>query len=144
MDNYNDHNAIILLNIKKRVDNTFEYEGGLGHVTEGSFHAKFEDTAEDEEVCSEKVNGRWQKETKAHQARPLDQPLSTNRRREEGKASGDTHSKSRSTEATFPCWQVRGEGNGKSSKLQTQVSTLVMLQSYFSHFLVIFFMLRIT
>ena len=39
VDNYNDHNAITLLNIKKWVDNTFEYEGGVGHVTEGSFHA---------------------------------------------------------------------------------------------------------
>jgi hypothetical protein len=39
VDNYNDHNAMTLLNIKKRVDNTFEYEGGIGHVTEWSFHA---------------------------------------------------------------------------------------------------------
>jgi hypothetical protein len=39
LDNYNDHNAMTLLNIKKRVDNTFEYEGGIGHVTEWSFHA---------------------------------------------------------------------------------------------------------
>ena len=39
VDNYNEHNAMILLNIKKRVDNTFEYEGGIGHVTEWSFHA---------------------------------------------------------------------------------------------------------
>ena len=33
VDNYNAHNAMTLLNIKKRVDNTFEYEGGIGHVT---------------------------------------------------------------------------------------------------------------
>ena len=39
VDNYTEHNAMILLNIKKRVDNTFEYEGGIGHVTEWSFHA---------------------------------------------------------------------------------------------------------
>jgi hypothetical protein len=39
VDNYNDHNPMALLNIKKRVDNTFEYEGGIGHVTEWSFHA---------------------------------------------------------------------------------------------------------
>ena len=39
VDNYNDYNPLALLNIKKRVDNTFEYEGGIGHVTEWSFHA---------------------------------------------------------------------------------------------------------
>ena len=39
VDNYNNHNPMALLNIKKRVDNTFEYEGGIGQVTEWSFHA---------------------------------------------------------------------------------------------------------
>ena len=39
VDNYNDHNAMTLLNIKKRVDNTFEFEGGIGHVTEWAFYA---------------------------------------------------------------------------------------------------------
>ena len=34
VDNYNDHNPMTLLNIKKIVDNTFEYECGIGHVTE--------------------------------------------------------------------------------------------------------------
>ena len=32
VDNYNELNAMTLLNIKKRVDNTFEYEGDIGHV----------------------------------------------------------------------------------------------------------------
>ena len=39
VDNFNDHNPITLQNIKKRVDNTFEYEGGIGHVTEWCFHS---------------------------------------------------------------------------------------------------------
>ena len=38
-DNYNAHKTSMLLNIKQRVDNTFEYEGGLGRVTEEAFHA---------------------------------------------------------------------------------------------------------
>ena len=29
----------MLLDIKERVDNTFEYEGGIGRVTEEVFHA---------------------------------------------------------------------------------------------------------
>ena len=38
-DNYNEHKISMLLNIKKRVDNTFEYEGGIGRVTKEVFHA---------------------------------------------------------------------------------------------------------
>ena len=38
-DNYNVHKTSMLLNIKQRVDNTFEYEGGLGRVTEEAFHS---------------------------------------------------------------------------------------------------------
>ena len=38
-DNYNAHKTSMLLNIKQRVDNTFEYEGGLGRVTEEAFHS---------------------------------------------------------------------------------------------------------
>lgn len=38
-DNYNSHKTSMLLNIKERVDNTFEYEGGIGRVTEEVFHA---------------------------------------------------------------------------------------------------------
>jgi hypothetical protein len=37
-DNYNAHKTYMLVNIKQRVDNTFEYEGGLGRVTEEAFH----------------------------------------------------------------------------------------------------------
>ena len=33
-DNYNSHKTSMLLNIKERVDNTFEYEGGIRRVTE--------------------------------------------------------------------------------------------------------------
>jgi hypothetical protein len=38
-DNYNPHKTSMLLNIKERVDNTFEYEGGIGRVTKEVFHA---------------------------------------------------------------------------------------------------------
>ena len=38
-DNYNSHKTSMLLNIKERVDNTFEYEGGIGRVTEEAFHS---------------------------------------------------------------------------------------------------------
>jgi hypothetical protein len=38
-DNYNAHKTSMLLNIKQRVDNTFEYEGGLGRITEEAFHS---------------------------------------------------------------------------------------------------------
>ena len=80
VDNYNDHNPMALLNIKKRVDNTFTYEGGIGHVTEWSFHANLKSQLKDEKVCHEKINGRWQGETKAHPPRPLGQPIDTNRK----------------------------------------------------------------
>lgn len=39
VDNHNDHNTMALLNIKKMADNTFEYEGGIGHIIEWLFHA---------------------------------------------------------------------------------------------------------
>jgi hypothetical protein len=39
VDNYVNHSTAMLLNIKQRVDNTFEYRGGLGKVTEEAFHA---------------------------------------------------------------------------------------------------------
>jgi hypothetical protein len=39
VDNYSNHNTALLLNIKERVDNTFEYRGGLGKVTEEVFHS---------------------------------------------------------------------------------------------------------
>ena len=39
LDNYNAHKTSMLLNIKQLVDNTFDYEGGLGRVTEEVFHA---------------------------------------------------------------------------------------------------------
>jgi hypothetical protein len=37
-DNYHVHNTSMLLAVKERVDNTFEYRGGLGRVTEEAFH----------------------------------------------------------------------------------------------------------
>jgi len=39
VDNYNHHSTTMLLAIKQRVDNTFDYEGGLGRVTEEAFHS---------------------------------------------------------------------------------------------------------
>lgn len=39
VDNYVNHSTAMLLNIKQRVDNTFEYRGGLGKVTEEAFHS---------------------------------------------------------------------------------------------------------
>ena len=39
IDNYNLHSTTMLLAIKQRVDNTFDYEGGLGRVTEEAFHS---------------------------------------------------------------------------------------------------------
>ena len=39
INNYNVHNTKILLNVKVRVDNTFEYHGGIGRVIEEAFHA---------------------------------------------------------------------------------------------------------
>ena len=39
IDNYHRHNKTMLLFIKQRVDNTFDYEGGLGRVTEEAFHS---------------------------------------------------------------------------------------------------------
>ena len=36
-DNYNLHNTAMLLTIKERVDNTFDYHGGLGRVTKEAF-----------------------------------------------------------------------------------------------------------
>ena len=39
LDNYNAHKTSMLLNIKQRVDNTFDYEGGLRRVTEEVFNA---------------------------------------------------------------------------------------------------------
>lgn len=39
IDNYNDHNPLTLMNIKQRVDNTFEYEGGIGCITDWSFQS---------------------------------------------------------------------------------------------------------
>ena len=39
VDNYHMHNTTMLLSIKQRVDNTFDYEGGLGRVTEEAFHS---------------------------------------------------------------------------------------------------------
>ena len=38
-DDYNEHKISMLLNIKERVDNTFEYEGGIGRFIEEIFHA---------------------------------------------------------------------------------------------------------
>lgn len=38
IDNYNKHSTTMLLAIKRRVDSTFDYQGGLGYVTEESFH----------------------------------------------------------------------------------------------------------
>lgn len=38
-DNYKNLNTSILLAVKERVDNTFEYHGGLGKVTEEAFHS---------------------------------------------------------------------------------------------------------
>ena len=37
--NYNAHKTSMLINIKQRIDNTFEYEGGIGRVTEEAFYA---------------------------------------------------------------------------------------------------------
>ena len=37
-DNYNLHSTSMLLAVKERVDNTFDYHGGLGRVTEEAFH----------------------------------------------------------------------------------------------------------
>ena len=39
IDNYANHSTAMLLNIKQRVDNTFEYRGGLGKVIEEAFHS---------------------------------------------------------------------------------------------------------
>ena len=39
VDNYHMHSTTMLLSIKQRVDNTFDYEGGLGRVTEEAFHS---------------------------------------------------------------------------------------------------------
>ena len=39
VDNYHQHSTTMLLSIKQRVDNTFDYEGGLGRVTEEAFHS---------------------------------------------------------------------------------------------------------
>jgi hypothetical protein len=39
VDNYDMHNTTILLSIKQRIDNTFDYKGGLGRVTEEAFHS---------------------------------------------------------------------------------------------------------
>jgi hypothetical protein len=39
INDYNVHNTKILLNVKARVDNTFEYRGGIGRVIEEAFHA---------------------------------------------------------------------------------------------------------
>ena len=38
-ENYNAYKISMLLNIKQRVNNTFEYERRLGRVTEEAFHA---------------------------------------------------------------------------------------------------------
>ncbi len=38
-DNYKNLNTSMLLAVKERVDNTFEYHGGLGKVTEEAFHS---------------------------------------------------------------------------------------------------------
>ena len=38
-DNYNCHTTSMLLNIKERSDNAFEYEGRIEKVTEEAFHA---------------------------------------------------------------------------------------------------------
>ena len=38
-NNYNAHKTSMLLNIKQRIDNTFEYEGGLGRIIEEAFHS---------------------------------------------------------------------------------------------------------
>jgi hypothetical protein len=39
VDNYHDHDTAMLLNVKQCVDNTFDYRGGLGKVTEEVFHS---------------------------------------------------------------------------------------------------------
>jgi hypothetical protein len=39
INNFNGHNTKILLNVKARVDNIFEYHGGIGMVIEEAFHA---------------------------------------------------------------------------------------------------------
>ena len=38
-DNYKNLSTSMLLAVKERVDNTFEYHGGLGYVTEEAFHS---------------------------------------------------------------------------------------------------------
>jgi hypothetical protein len=38
VDNYHKHNTTMLFSIKQRVDNTFDYEGGFGRITEEAFH----------------------------------------------------------------------------------------------------------
>jgi hypothetical protein len=44
-DKYNEHKTSMLLNIKQRVENTFENEGGLGRVTEEEFYATLKDSS---------------------------------------------------------------------------------------------------
>lgn len=39
VDNYIKHNRTIFLAIKRRVDSTFDYKGGLGYVTKEAFHS---------------------------------------------------------------------------------------------------------
>jgi hypothetical protein len=39
VDNYLNHNTMMLLNIKQHVDNTFDYHGGLGKITKEAFHS---------------------------------------------------------------------------------------------------------
>ena len=39
IDNYHRNNTTMLFSIKQRVNNTFDYEGGLGRVTEEAFYS---------------------------------------------------------------------------------------------------------
>jgi hypothetical protein len=57
VDNYVNHNTAMLLNIKQHVDNTFEYRGGLGKVTEEAFHSSLKQQLKIKEVRYEEDDG---------------------------------------------------------------------------------------
>jgi GGDEF domain-containing protein len=94
-DKYNEHKTSMLLNIKQRVENTFENEGGLGRVTEEEFYATLKDSSKSSGTNWKNV-GRRQDQAKTYSARLLDKFVKVNtggpqaQRGQEVKGNSDT------------------------------------------------------
>ena len=67
----------MLLTVKERMDNTFEYHGGLGKVTEEVFHIILKGQLKVKRYQLKKKNARREGQAKAHLAWPLGEVVKT-------------------------------------------------------------------